>query len=415
MPRRTFIRGLGVGLAMPFMDCMLPWASKALAQAAGKPHLIVLYKPNGQFPGSWKVNNFAALPTMMQSLNGIKNEVTFIQGMNNRASAQYGDGHAPRLACFLTGGPITASTSNVIAPKSIDQIIADARATTALTVAGPFEYPTDNGFNGEYFSSLSWKGPRAAQKIKSPRALFDSLFANPTPTVPNTAAINKVYKQSVLDFAKEEVARKMASLGSSDKKKLDEYLTGVREVEVAINKAETTVIQCTADTGRPLDNNGFEVHTKLMLDLIIKSLQCGRTDVVSYMFDTEVGNGYMDHHGVSHYSANSTYPQKLMSVDQFYISQFAYFITKLNSIQTATGSLLANSAVIFGSGTGDSDSHDPNDIPVLLAGRAGGLLTPGKVLTKAGAPVSNLMLTMLNKMGVARTSFGDSTGQFADV
>ncbi|MGE4130306.1 MAG: DUF1552 domain-containing protein [Bdellovibrionales bacterium] len=418
--RRTVLRGMGVTIGLPLLDCMLPgFSEKAMAQAVGGPRLVILYKPNGYYPGSWTVNNINALPSVLQPLNAMRSEITVVQGMNNSASASYDDGHAPRLSCFLTGGPITPSTSTITAPKSIDQIIADSRGSDALTLSGPFSHGTDNGFNGEYFSSLSWVGPRADTRIMSPRALFDQIFATAGGGgTPSSEIINQVYKKSILDYVKDEANRKMASLGTTDKAKLDEYLTGVREIEVKLGTVTSTPMTCNEDIARPAASNGFETHTRLMMDLLIKALQCGRNDVVTYIMDPEVGNGYRNHHSVSHFNDNSTYPQILQEIDRWYVEQYAYLIGKMNTIQEAGGTMLANSCVILGSGSGGNpgEDHTTKNVPLVMAGSAKGLFpNRGRVLNKSNVRLANFMLTLLNKYGVARSSFGDSNGTLADL
>lgn len=412
--RRSFIKGAGVALALPYLESLLPLSSKAYAQALNTPlRLIVLYKPNGEYPGSWDLSS-STLPYVLSPLQSLKSDVTFVTGLRNRASEPYADGHAPRLSCFLTGGPLTASTSQVSNSKSIDQVIALSRGVEALTLSGPYGSGTDNGFNGEYFSSLSWVGPRAAPKIKSPRVLFDQLFSagggTPAPT-----DLAKAYKKSVLDFAKDEAQRTISSLGKSDREKMDEYLTSLRELEVKINAHEGEVIQCQADTGRPADNNTFENHTKLMMDLLVKAIQCGHTQVASYLMDVEVGNGYRRHHSVSHYTGDSSYPQQYMDVNRWYISQFAYFLNKMKAVKEGDGDLLTNSMIIYGNGIGNGDAHDTRNLGIIVAGKAKGQITPGRILNKSGQPLSNLMLTALQKMGVNQSSFGGSSSPITDL
>lgn len=414
LSRRSFIRGAGITIALPYLESLLPLSAKAYAQGINAPlRFIVLYKPNGEYPGSWDLSS-STLPYVLSPLQSLKSEITFVTGLRNRVSEPYADGHAPRLSCFLTEGPLTASTSQVSNSRSIDQIIASAKGVEALTLSGPYEYGTDNGFNGEYFSSLSWMGPRAAPKIKSPRILFDQLFSSGG-SAPAPTALTKAYKKSVLDFAKDEAQRTISSLGKNDREKMDEYLTSLRELEVKINAHEGDVIQCQADTGRPADNNTFENHTKLMMDLLVRALQCGHTQIASYLLDVEVGNGYRRHHSVSHYTGDSSYPQQYMDVNRWYIGQFADFLNKMKAVKEGDGDLLSNSMIIYGNGIGNGDAHDTRNLGIIVAGKAQGQLTPGRILNKSGQPLSSLMLTSLQKMGVNRNSFGGSSNPITDL
>lgn len=402
-------------IALPFLECMIPY-SNALAQAAKSPlRLITLYKPNGELEGSWNISN-NVLPYVLEPLAPMRSEITFIKGLANRVSEAYRDGHAPRLSCFLTSSPINASTSVVSGSQSIDQMIAQARGVNVLNIGGPFDQTTLNGFNAEYFNNLSWVGPRAAPKIKSPRTVFNSIFGSAGPAVPVTEEnLRKLRKKSLLDHTMAETSRLVSSVGANDRQKLDEYLTSIREIERAIGVQETNVQQCIADTGQPADNNTFEVHTKLMLDLIVKGMQCGKTQIATYLMDVEVGYGYKDHHHVSHHSENSAYPQRYRDVNRWYATQLNYLLTKLQAVKETDGTLLSNTFLIYGSGISDGDAHSARNLPILLAGRAQGLLTPGRVLDKNGQPLANLMLTTLKKFGIARTSIGDSTMSWNDV
>jgi hypothetical protein len=250
--------------------------------------------------------------------------------------------------------------------------------------------------------------------------VFDLIFgaATTTPTTPSSATINKVYKKSIIDYAKESVTALNAKLGTTDKKKLDEYMTGVREIETALNKVETTTAQqCVADMTRPADNNAFEAHTKLMLDLLFKAIQCGRSDVITYMMDCEVGYGYKNHHDASHLTegGNAT---TLQQIDTWYVSQFAYLIGKLKGATEGGGTLLDNTCILYGSGSGGTANvdHSGSNLPLILAGKGkGSMPTQGRILVKNGMTHCNLLLTLLNRMGVATTKFGDSTGLIAEL
>lgn len=418
--RREVLRAAGVSLSLPLFDSF--FSDRSLAAGIGQPRFIALYKPNRNAVGSYRVTDLASLPTVLRPLESIKGEVTFIQGLRGSVSEPYPDGHAPRISTFLTGGVMTHSTSVVsVQSPSIDQLIANARGTKALTLARDAEFGAAGGFHGDYFDCLSWRSPLPDAKLKTPRVVFETLFGatSPTgPTAPSTATINRVYKKSILDFVKEQLNAKTNSLGKSDKLKMDQYLTGVRDLEVAIAKEETGSgggtggNQCSAPAA-PADSSNFITNTQLMIDLIVKAVECGKHDAMTFMMDFEVGNGYRSHHSISHDGPEST----MVEIDTWYVQQFANLITKLNAIPEGTGTLLSNSLVLYGSGSGEGGAnyHGTQNLPILLAGRASGKVTPGRILTKSGITHCNLLLTIAQMFNLNLSKIGNSTGAFTDL
>lgn len=426
LSRRTFMERSGIMITLPLLDCMLPWSESAWAQAAPKPRLIILYKPNGSYTGSWNAQSVNSLPNVLSPLNAYRNEITLVQGLYNSGGVAYenagnASSHGPKGPLYLSGGKMTVSTSTVEASKTIDQIVAESRGVEALTLAGPRDIGTDGAYNGEYFKHISWIGPRYAPNINNARDLFDKIFSSTsgstTPTQPTSAVINKVYKKSIIDFVRDGANAKLNRLGTADKAKLDEFLTGVREIEAAILKDEQTrPPACSAGSmSAPARDNAFEVHTKLMLDLMVKAVECGRLSVCTYMMDVEQGYGYRKHHDVSHWTDSSSYPQTLQEIDQWYVQQYAYFIGKLAAISEAGGTALSNSVVTLGSGHGSGEVHTNYNLPLVIAGRAGGTINPARVLNHSRVKISNLWLTLGKKVGTNIASLGDSNGTIGDL
>jgi hypothetical protein len=426
LPRRTFLKGLATSIALPYLECMLPGIRRSEAWGATPPlRVIFCYKPNGEYPGSWEAGG-ATLPYVLNSLTGSRAELTFIKGLRNTSVQSVSDGHAPRVGAFLSGASILRDVSKVTGAKTIDHIIAEARGKKALVLAGPYEYSVanDNGFNGSAFTNLSYTGPNTAAKIKKPVDLFNSLTAAnsaPTATQQQQAAL-KAKKKSILDFVQDDANAKLANLGKSDKLKMDEYLNSVREMEKVVDQIPTVLTQsCTNGMATPPGSVDFVTHTKLMMDMLFMSMQCGHSEVASYLLDIEVGGGYMNNHSNSHYTENGDSPTKRQAYqdgNRWYLSQFAYLVDKFRNSQDSNGqSMLANSLLIYGTGTGDGNIHEPANLAMVIAGRAQGALHPasGRVLVKTDQRLANLMLTVLKIAGVNQASLGDSNGTFTDL
>ncbi len=406
LSRRQFLRNGKYILAVPLLESIV---SKNAAAAGLQPtrKFIVLYKPNGEYQGSWDLNG-SALPSQLAALAPYRNDLTFIRGLNNAPAIGLGN-HAPAITCFLTCAKYTRLVVN--AQKSLDQVMGEALGRRPIAISGPYGTLGVTANNaGEYYCNLSWESPRPADRLGSPQEFFDSIFTGGSGIPAATIRSQK----SLIDFVKGQVARLNGRAGKSDKEKLDEYLTGVRELEISLTDHSGDVRQCQADMTRPGETRLFETHCDLMLNLTLRALQCDRTSILTYVMDREFGNGCnaggMGHHVASHYQGEAaSFVTAYQAASRFYISKYASFLQKMKTTLDIDGTtLLSNSAVLFANGI--NDRHTFNDLHLILAGNAQGQLHPQGREVNVTAPLANLHVSLLRSMGVNRTTFGDSTG-----
>jgi hypothetical protein len=377
--------------------------------------MVVVYKPNGEMKGTWSPSG-TTYPFVLTPLQPHQSYVTVIQGLKNKWDKDYQDGHAPGIGRFLTAQGFNASTTQVNAPRSIDQIIGDSLGKEPYYIAPRGDVQIGHQLLAdEYFNNVSWRGPRAAPKIRTPKDFFTKLFgAGTSNESQQTLAKMKVYRKSLLDFAMGETSRLTASLGTADKVKLDEYLSGLREAEKKADEIGKDILQCQADTTMPMNTTIYEQVIPTMYDLTFRAIQCNPSQLVTFLLGSEVDDGSVygrGQHETSHYTENSAYPDHFRNINNWHFKQLATFVDRLKSTQEANGqNILDNTVILYGSGLGDSNDHSTEDPNAILIGKAAGQLNPGKYLQANGAPMGNLLLSLLQIMGVQRTSFGNSTG-----
>lgn len=407
LSRRTVLRGLGTAISLPLLDAMIPMSSALAQSTVLSPRLVFLYKPNGEARGTWDYSGSGNLPSVLSPLQTLKSDFTLIQGLRNRASEIYADGHAPRLSCWLSGGPLPATNmweTTINVARTLDHQIADKLGGQVMYLVGPNDHPTDNKFNGAYFSNLSWTGPSPAPRIRGPRALFDEIYG--TGSVPESAQLaarQKKYKNSILDYAQDSTTALMAKLGKSDKAKLNEYLESVREAEKRVNNE--TIVACTPGSARPTNPTDFYTYTDLMLELLAQALICGKNQVTSYLLDCEVSFGAEGHHGYSHQESAAD-KAKFLEINQKYVVRVQKFLARLKAQNEGGSSVLSKSIVVYGCGIGDGRDHSTDNLPMLVAGGGNGKLRPGRTLSAPNSSLNNLMLAVGQKMGLTITKFG---------
>lgn len=407
LSRRAVIRGLGTTIALPLLDAMIPFSSARAQSMIASPRLVFLYKPNGEAAGTWDYSGSGALPDVLSPLQTLKSDFTLIKGLRNFSSEPYADGHAPRLSCWLSGGPLPATdqwSSVINVGRSLDHRIADHLGGKVMYLVGPNDHPTDNGFNGAYFSNLSWTGPSPAPRIRGPRALFDEIYGSGS--VNESAALaarQKKYKNSILDYAKDSTSQLMNRLGQSDRAKLGEYLESVREAEKKVN--DQVINSCVAQGARPGNESDFYAYTDLMLELLAQAMICGKNQVTSYLLDCEVSFGAEGHHGYSHQESAAD-KQKFISINKKYVERVQKFLARLKSQNEGGASVLSKSIIVYGCGIGDGRDHSTDNLPMLVAGGGNGALRPGRTLSAPNSSLNNLMLAVARKMGLNLTKFG---------
>jgi hypothetical protein len=436
IPRRTFLKGVGTAMALPLLEAMAP--SKLLAATATPSHplrMAFIYVPNGMNMADWtpgKEDTDFELPSILQPLKPHQRDLQVLSGLAHRKADPNGDGagdHARASASFLTGMQARKTAAvDIRAGVSVDQIaaakIGNYTRLPSLELScdkGQQAGACDSGYSCAYQFNLAWKTATTPLPPEvNPRAVFERLFSNGIAAESQeTRAARQANHKSILDFVLEDARQLKSKLGATDRRKLDEYMTAVREIEQRIERAEkfdATSTDYTKPNGIPGD---YEQHLHVMFDLLALAFQTDTTRISTFIIAHDGSNrsypfiGVSDgHHDLSHHGGNLDKKKKIAVINQFHVRQFGYFLDKLKSIKEGDGTLLDNSMIVYGSGISDGNAHNHNDLPVLLAGRGAGTLKTGRHVRYAqDTPMTNLYLSMLERMGVEADRLGDSTGK----
>ena len=445
--RRTVLRGLGTAVALPMLEAMLPTFSIAAPNARAQDNkppvrLAFLCVPNGKHMADWtpagEGRDFEIRPTL-EPVTKYKSEMLQFTGLTLNGGRALGDGpgdHARSCASFLTGAhPKKTHGADISNGVSVDQVAAEKIggktrfASLELGVEPSAQSGNcDSGYSCAYSSNLSWRTPTSpVAKEINPSAVFDRLFGNGKSDEQNqTQSKRSLLKKSVLDFALEDANDLRRRLGVSDQRKLDEYLFAVRDVEKRLVGAdklrgpEVDVSNYPRPAGVPSD---FAEHVRLMLDMAALALQTDSTRVVSFMYVNEGSNrSYKEievsegHHDLSHHGNDKAKQEKIAKINRHHVTMLAHFLDRLSSIKEADGTLLDNSLLLYGSGISDGNAHNHDDLPIVLFGKGGGTVQPGRHLRyPKDTPLCNLYLSMLDKAGAKQDTFGDSTGRLENL
>jgi hypothetical protein len=435
LPRRTFLRGVGATLALPLLDAMVP-ALSALAATDAKPvrRLGFVYIPNGAIQDQWVPSKAGALelsPTL-GSLAKVREKVLVVSGLAQRQAESWGDGngdHARGCASWLNGvHPKRTEGAGVQAGTTIDQIAARelGKHTRIPSLELALESQErslgscDNGYACVYINTISWRTPTSPVPMEiHPRIVFDRLFGDGGSAAMRQAQARRT--GSILDSVQQEAARLQQTLGAGDRTKMNEYLEAVRDVEQRIQRAErqTGELSLTLPE-RPTDiPETFEEHMRLMFDLQILAFQADLTRVTSLLLGREQSGRSFPllgvpepHHSVSHHRDDPSFIAKKAKIDAYQVQLFSTFLEKLDAIQEGDGTLLDHSMILYGGGLGNPNLHEHTNLPLLVAGRGAGQLKTGRhIAYPADTPMTNLLLSLLDKVGVRTESLGDSTGR----
>jgi len=436
LDRRMFLRGVGAAIALPLLDAMRP----ALAAATESPvRLAFTYIPNGVTMSQWKPAATGAdfeLPRILKPLEAFRNDLFVLSGLDHHNAESLGDGggdHARAGACYLTGvHPRKTAGADIKSGVSVDQIAAQSFAASpglstrlsslelgcedSRTVGG-----CDSGYSCAYTNSISWRAPQTPMPPETnPRIVFERLFGDQDFTLsPEARAQKAAQRKSILDVVNGRAKRLAQELGPEDKRKIDEYLTGIRELEQRIARAENDQQQFHPDIEKPSGVPvAFADYVKMMFDLQMFAFQADATRVSTMLFGREASVrtygeiGISDpHHPISHHRNQPDTIEKITKINTFHAGLFAYFLDKLKSTKDGDGTLLDHSMIVYGGAICDGNSHSHRNLPVLLAGRGDGRLKPGRHIEYAqGTPMTNLYLSLLDRMNVKVESLGDSTG-----
>lgn len=438
--RRTALRGLGVSLGLPLLDSIAPKVAMAGGTTASPPvRSAFIFVPNGVHLPDWTPaeEGFGfELPYILEPLSRVQDDLLVLSGLTHDKGRANGDGpgdHARSASVFLTGAqPRKTDGANIRSGISVDQMaaqkIGDQTKFASLELGceqGRNAGSCDSGYSCAYSNNISWAGERTpVSKEINPRLAFERLFAAGKPReIDENQGRRRALKKSVLDFIKEDADRLQARLGRSDGRKLDEYLNGVREIERRIERAESesspkivSDIDYPVPAGMPDD---YGEHIRLMCDMIVLAFQTDTTRVASFMFANAGSNrdykliGVPDgHHDLSHHGDDPKKHAKIRQINRFHTSQLAYLLERLKSIPEGEGTLLDHSMICYGSALSDGNRHNNENLPVLLAGRGGGTIDPGRhVRYQRETPMCNLFLSMLDRIGAPTEFIGDSTGR----
>jgi hypothetical protein len=400
--------------------------------------MAFVYVPNGVHMPDWTPRLMGAgfdLPATLEPLRPVKDDVLVLSGLTLNPARPQGDGggdHARAMASFLTGRhPRKTGGADLRAGISVDQLAARAtgRSTRFASLelgceGGKNAGDCDHGYSCAYQSNLSWasESTPVAKEI-NPRLVFDRLFGRPGDSGAGTdPARADRRRKSILDFVADDARRLESVLGAADRRRLDEYLTGVRELEHRISRSSPAVDLGRTRYPRPLGIPAdYQEHVRLMADLLVLAFQCDLTRIATFVLANDGSNrsypaiGVPDgHHDLSHHGGDGAKQERIRRINQFHTTQFAYLLQRLKSIGEGSESLLDHCMVVYGSGISDGNSHSHDELPILLAGKGQGTIKTGRHLRYPDeTPLMNLFISMLDRMEIKLTSFGDSTGHLA--
>lgn len=437
LSRRTFLSGLGVSIALPWLESMGPltnWATAATKGVTGQiipNRMAFLYSPNGKIMEKWTPEQVGAnfeLTEILKPLQNVKDKTLVLSGLTADKARANGDGggdHARAMAAYLTGAqPRKTSGTDIHAGISVDQAavaqVGDQTRLPSLELGIEKGYRAgncDSGYSCVYSATMAWKSAtQPLPKEVNPKLAFERLFS----TEPNEQKLQRdAERKSILDFVKQDSEDLIHKVSGNDARKLDEYFSAIRDIEKRIEAAEKFPTIENVDYNAPDKTpSDFQEHVRLMLDLIVLAFQTDITRIVTFALANEGSNKTYPtlnitdgHHNLSHHGGNTAKIDKIRKINIFHIEQLAYLLEKLDSIPEGEGTLLDHSMISYGSGNSDGNRHSHHNLPILLAGGGCGTIQGGRhIQYPKETPLNNLWLSMLNRMDVNISQLGDSTG-----
>ena len=430
--RRTFLRGAGAAIALPFLDGMVP-AFAAAGHATPVRRLGVVYIPNGTNMAEWtpKTEGALDLSRILQPLSPHRDQVLVLSGMSNRQADNLGDGmgdHSRGQTAFLTGVHAKMSLADVYAGVSMDQIAAKqlGKETQLASIelaleANDMVGECDDGLSCAYSGTIAWANATTPLPAEAdPRAVFERLFGTADSTDRRSRLARIKADRSILDTVTQELNRIKSQVGAGDRTKIDEYVESVRDIERRIQLAEAQIDIDLPVIERPSDvPQVFEEYAALMFDLMAVAYQTDLTRVATFLMGREKSVrtypeiGVPDpHHPLSHHAGMPAQLEKVSKVSTFHVKLFAAFLDKLRNTPDGDGTLLDHSMLMYGGGISNGNVHLHTNLPVVVAGGGAGQLKGGRhIRYAADTPLTNLHLTILDKMGIPADNLGDSTGR----
>ena len=436
LPRRTFLKGVGAGLALPLLDAMVP-ARTLLAQsaAAAPTRLGFVYVPHGAIMDKWTpaaVGSGFEFTPILKPLEPFRDYINVVSGLGHKA-ADTTAVHSLSPTTWLSGvRPKATQGVDAYAGVTADQLAAQAIGQETVLPSMELATEDHSGLIGScdrdygciYMNTLSWRTPTTPMPMEiNPRKVFERMFGQGGSAEERVARIQE--DRSILDAITKDVASLQLKLGPSDRQTMTQYLENIREIERRIERAEENqgdqaLLLPSRPAGVPFD---FEEHVRLMYDLMLLAYQANITRVISFMVSREVSNrtypqvGVADgHHAISHHQNRAEKMEKNVRIQTFNVGMFAEFVEKLKNTPDGDGSMLDNMVLLYGSNMSNSNAHDHYPLPNLVLGGASGRMKGGRHLRYADhTPMTNLLVSMLDKAGVRQESLGDSTGRLENL
>lgn len=439
LSRRTVLRGMGAAVALPLLDAMVP-ALTAQVNTPARPvrRLGVVYHPNGVIYHNWLPTGTGRdfmLSRTLAPLEPFRDQLIVVTGLSSHQAEALGDGggdHSRASGTYLTGVHVKKSDSIVENGISMDQIAA--KALERQTQLSSLQLTADDnslvgacdvGYSCAYSSTLSWLTPTLPLMAENnPRVVFERLYGSSDSTDPQVRTSRLRQDRSILDSVTARVKQLQQTLGPSDNTKLSDYLESLRDVERRVHKAEEQSDRRGPDIDQPAGiPDGFEPHVQLLYDLQVLAYQSDLTRVITFMYGREqTGRPYPQigipepHHPLTHHQNDQSKMEKCTAIQLYHVALFAAYLEKLRATPDGDGSLLDHVMLLYGAGISNSDRHTHGPLPTLLVGGGAGALKGGRHLVYPDdTPLTNLQLTLLNKLGVPIETLGDSTGQFNEL
>jgi len=437
LPRRMFLRGIGAAVGLPFLDAMTPALAAPTRNGAKSPtRMAFVYVPNGIIMPHWTPDEEGAdykFKSVMEPMAPHRDKTLVLTGLTQNGGRALGDGpgdHARAAASFLTGmHPRKTAGADIKIGVSVDQVAAQKNGHLTRFPSlelgledGRLVGSCDSGYSCAYSNNLAWRTENSPLPPEiNPRLIFERLFGSGDEVEDAAARARRLkYQKSILDNTLTDTESLKKQLGSTDRRKIDEYLYSVREIEKRIEANEKDSKQMAPPfpkpDGAPLD---YSEHARLIYDLMTVAFQMDATRVITFMMAREgSGRPYREisisdsHHSLTHHRNNAEMVEKVRQINRYHVEQFAAWIDRLRKIPDGEGSLLDSSMIVYGSGISDGNRHTHHDLPVLLVGGGNGTLKPGRhVKYEKDTPMNNLFVAMLDRVNVNVESLGDSKGR----
>ena len=433
LARRTFLRGAGAAVALPFLDSMIPAFATAATTTKPPVRMAFVYVPNGVDLRNWSLGyegNLDKMSRILQPLEPYRQDINVLGNLTHNAGRALLDGpgdHGRCSASYLTGVQPRKTMADIKAGVSFDQIVGKhvGAGTSFNTLELGLEDARqagdcDSGYSCAYTNNLAWRAEsQPLPPTLNPRALFERLFGEDAAMTPEARRHRNLYRRSVLDLVSEDAKRLAQDLGPTDQRKLDEYLSSIREIELQIARADKDSIQIDPGFDKPYGIPAdFAEHFSLMTNMLTVAFQANLTRVATFLVTREgTSRAYREigipdgHHPLTHHRGQEELMEKVSRINTYHVQQFAGWLGKLKAVKEGDSNLLDNSMIVYGAGLADGNKHSHEDLPTVIAGRGGSHFQTGRsIVYRKETPMCNLFLTMMDRMGVPTEHFGDSSG-----